>query len=44
MKLLRDSAIVIWLLFNTIPQAQAWYQVQVDQHYEIYAVEVGIWE
>lgn len=44
MTLLRDSAIVTWLLFNTIPQMQAWYQLQVDMHYEIYAVEAGIWE
>ena len=40
----RDAAIIIWLLINIVPQAQAWYQVQVDKHYEIYAVEAGLWE
>jgi hypothetical protein len=41
---LRDIAIIVWLLFNLVPQAQAWYQVQVDKHYELYAVEAGLWE
>jgi len=41
---LRDAAIIVWFLMNTIPQAQAWYLVQVDKHYELYAVEAGLWE
>ena len=41
---LRDITIIAWLMLNGIPQAQAWYQVQVDMHYEIYAVEVGLWK
>lgn len=41
---LRDATISIYLLLNLVPQAQAWYQVQVDMHYEIYAVEVGLWK
>ena len=40
----RDVTIIIWCLWNTIPQLQAWHQVQVDKHYEIYAVEAGLWE
>ena len=40
----RDAAIIIWLLMNIVPQAQAWYRLQVDMHYEIYAVDAGIWE
>jgi hypothetical protein len=41
---LRDIAIIFYLLLNLVPQAQAWYQVQVDKHYEIYAIDAGIWE
>lgn len=41
---IRDITIIIWCLTNTIPQLQAWYQLQVDMHYEIYAVDAGIWE
>jgi hypothetical protein len=41
---LRDITIIAWLMLNGIPQMQAWYQLQVDMHYEIYAVEAGIWE
>jgi len=44
MVILRDVTIIVWLLFNTIPQAQAWYLVQVDKHYELYAVEAGLWK
>jgi hypothetical protein len=41
---LRDITIIAWLMLNSIPQLQAWYQVQVDRHYETYAVEAGLWE
>jgi hypothetical protein len=41
---LRDITIILYLLLNLVPQAQAWYQVQVDKHYETYAIEAGIWE
>jgi len=44
MTTIRDSAIIIWLVINIVPQTQAWYQVQVDKHYELYAVEAGLWE
>jgi hypothetical protein len=41
---LRDTTIIFYLLLNLVPQAQAWYLVQVDKHYETYVVGVGIWE
>jgi hypothetical protein len=41
MTIIRDIAIIAWLMLNGIPQLQAWYKVQVDMHYEIYAVESG---
>lgn len=41
---LRDITIITYLLFNLVPQAQAWYQVRVDKYYELYAVEAGVWE
>lgn len=37
----RDATIILWLLMNLVPQLQAWYKIQVDMHYEIYAVESG---
>lgn len=44
MAIIRDITIIFWLLMNILPQAQAWYQLQVDMHYETYAVDAGIWE
>lgn len=41
MTIIRDITIIAWLMLNGIPQLQAWYKVQVDMHYEIYAVESG---